>query len=193
MEKRVIIVHGWSGHPREGWLLWLKKELEARGYAVAVPEMPHADTPTIDLWVRKLSEVVGEPDENLVLVGHSIGCQTILRYLASLPSNTKLASVVLVAPWAFISGLDEKDQIVAEPWLNNLPSYPDVARHLLRKPYAIFSDNDPYVPLEDNVKFFKDRYGAEVLVENAKGHFTEDDGVQELPSALEAVQKVSAD
>ena len=191
MEKRVIIVHGWSGHPQEGWLSWLRGRLEEQGDVVETPEMPHPDKPVISTWVQKLSEIIREPDENLILVGHSIGCQTILRYLASLPSNAKLAGVVLVAPWAFISGLSDEDKIIAEPWLKNMPGYPDVDRHLLRKPYAIFSDNDPYVPLEDNVKFFKDRYGAEIFVENGRGHFTEDDGVEELPSALEAVKKIS--
>jgi len=29
--KRVFIIHGWGGNPEEGWLPWLKKELEAKG------------------------------------------------------------------------------------------------------------------------------------------------------------------
>jgi len=51
---------------------------------------------------------------------------------------------------------------------------------------AIFSDNDPFV-LPENQKSWKEKVGAEIIVEHNKGHFTESDGVVSLPSALEAV------
>ena len=35
--KRVFIIHGWGGYPEEGWLPWLKKELEKNGFKVFVP------------------------------------------------------------------------------------------------------------------------------------------------------------
>ena len=79
--KRAIIVHGWDGFPEEAWFPWLKRELEARGFTVDVPQMPEAATPKIDLWVPALAQAVGAPDVELVLIGHSIGVQTILRYL----------------------------------------------------------------------------------------------------------------
>jgi predicted alpha/beta hydrolase family esterase len=82
--KRVILVHGWGGYPEEGWFPSFKKELEKEGYKVSVPAMSHPENPTIDDWVGHLAKVIGKPDENTFLVGHSIGCQTILRYLESL-------------------------------------------------------------------------------------------------------------
>ena len=51
MVKRVFVVHGWDGHPAEGWFPWLKKELEKRGYLVNVLRM--------GLFFVKISECSG--------------------------------------------------------------------------------------------------------------------------------------
>jgi len=37
MAKRVFIIHGWDGYLEEGWFPWLKRELEAAGFAAFVP------------------------------------------------------------------------------------------------------------------------------------------------------------
>lgn len=89
MKKRVIIVHGWDGYPEEGWFPWLKQQLKARGFEVIVPQLPNADEPHIERWVPALSEAVGTPDEQMYFVGHSMGCQAIVRYLAALPADTR--------------------------------------------------------------------------------------------------------
>jgi len=97
MTKRVFIVHGWDGYPEEGWFPWLKNELEAKDFEVSVPQLPEAKTPRIYNWVPALSKAVGTPDEQTYFVGHSIGCQTIARYLESLPEGVKVGGAVFVA------------------------------------------------------------------------------------------------
>jgi|GEM_PF-5523511 len=95
--KRAVIVHGYKGKPETNWKPWLKAELEANGYAVTVPAMPEAEQPIARAWHDKLTETVGQPDADVYLIGHSLGCITILRYLESLPENQKVGGVVLVA------------------------------------------------------------------------------------------------
>src|SRR3989344_9568337 len=92
MLQRVFIVHGWDGHPEEGWFPWLKRELEAKGFKVYVPQLPDAANPRIYNWVPALAAAVGEADEETYFVGHSMGCQTIARYLESLPEEKQLAT-----------------------------------------------------------------------------------------------------
>ncbi len=95
--KKVIIVHCWEGNPDYCWYPNTKEELEKRGYEVVVPEMPETNMPKFNKWLQKLKEVIGEPNESLYLVGHSLGCITILKYLESLKENQKIGGAILVA------------------------------------------------------------------------------------------------
>ncbi|MFH1402612.1 MAG: alpha/beta hydrolase [Patescibacteria group bacterium] len=79
--KRVYIIHRWDGAPQNCWIPWLKRELEARDFFVVVPKMPEAEKPDIQAWISHLNNVAGEVDENTFFVGHSIGCQAILRFV----------------------------------------------------------------------------------------------------------------
>src|SRR3989344_2952524 len=97
MNKRVFVIHGWGGGPEEGWFPLLKNELQGHGLEVIVPAMPNTDNPKIEEWVSSLAKMVGQPDENTFFVGHSIGCQAILRYIESI--NKKVGGAVFVAGW----------------------------------------------------------------------------------------------
>lgn len=185
--KTIYIIHGWSGSPNEAIHKWLKYKLEKKGFEVIVPEMPHPDNPTIGDWVNKIKEVVIAPDENTILVGHSIGCQTILRYLEQLHPAIRVGKVILLAPWFTLSDLEtDEEKEIAKPWINTPVEETDVVKHT-PEIIAIFSDNDPVVPMEENKKIFEERFNAKVIIENGKGHFTEEDRVVEVPSVLNAV------
>jgi uncharacterized protein len=192
MQKRVFIIHGWDGSPEEGWFPWLRKELEARGFEVFTPQLPNPEEPRIKNWVPKLAEVVGTPDEQTYFVGHSMGCQTIARYLETLPDDLKIGGVVFVA--GFFKRLtnlesDEVVRSVVHEWLTTPVDLGKVKIHL-DKSIAIFSDNDPYVPM-DNVGDFEKILGSKIVLEQSKGHFSGSTGTKELPSALEAVIEIS--
>ena len=187
MAKRVFIIHGWGGSPDEPLLLrWLKSELEKNGFEVVVPEMPNSEKPEIETWIFKLKEIVEVPDKDTILVGYSIGCQTILRYLEKLHPISRVGGVVFIAPFLTLSNLESDEEWrVAEPWLNTPIRETDVIKHI-PKITAIFSDNDPYVPSE-NIEVLKKKFNAEVVVEHEKGHFRTGDGVEKLESALSAI------
>jgi len=188
-QKRVFIIHGWGGSPDEPLHEWLKSELEKKGFEVVVPQMPNSEEPVIEAWVSRLEEIVSAPDENTILVGHSIGCQAILRYLEKLSSASKVGGVVFIAPWLTLSNLENDEEWrVADPWLNTPIRETDVIKHT-PKITAIFSDNDPYVPSE-NLELFRERFNAEVVVEYGKGHFTTDDDVEKLESVLSAILEI---
>ena len=59
-----------------------------------------------------------------------------------------------------------------------------------KKFVAIHSDNDPYVSLHYG-DMFKEKLNAEVVVEHNMRHFSGDDGINQLPIALESVLKIS--
>lgn len=183
--KRVFIIHGWDGYPEEGGFPWLKKELEEKSFQVKVPAMPYPLHPKIEEWVPFLRKVVGKPDENTFLVGHSIGAQTILRYLESLDQDAKIGGVIFLAGW--INLYDQAfetagDAEIARPWLNTPINWEKVKSHATNFT-AIFSDNDPFVPLTDS-EIFKEKLGAKIVVEKSKAHYSGSDGITELPMVL---------
>ena len=189
--KRVFIVHGWEGFPEEGWFPWLKKELEAKGFMVQVPAMPNTAEPKIETWVPFLQELIGTPDKDTFLVGHSIGCQTVIRYLSSLREDVKLGGIVLVAGWLLrLTGDMSEDEIgIARPWIETPIDFENVKNHT-KGIVAVFSDNDEFVSL-NNVDVFKEKLGARTILEHDKGHFSQETGIKELPVVLEELLKMA--
>ncbi|MBU2638118.1 MAG: alpha/beta hydrolase [Nanoarchaeota archaeon] len=188
MAKRVFIIHGWGGKPEGEWFPWLKKELEKREFVVEIPEMPDTDNPVIEAGVHFLKKAVKNPDEETYFVGHSIGCQAILRYLAD--TNVQIGGAVFVAGWFTLKGLESDEEWeTANPWIETPIDLGKVKNHL-PKCSAIFSGNDPFVPLE-NSSVFKEKFGAKIIIEKQKGHFSEADNIKELPSVLKELLEIA--
>ncbi|MFA5048024.1 MAG: alpha/beta hydrolase [Patescibacteria group bacterium] len=186
MSKKVYIIHGWESYPDDCWFPWIKKELESKGIEVEVPAMPNPEMPLIDSWVPYLSSIVPKPNEDIFLIGHSIGCQTILRYLANLSETQKVGGAVFVAGWFTLTGLETpEEEELAKPWLDEPIDFEKV-RSSLDKSIAIFSNDDPFVPLS-NKDIFEQELNSQAIVLSDKGHFSRSEGVYELPEALEAI------
>ncbi len=193
MPERAFIFYGYQGYPGEAWQPWLKAELERRGLEVSLPEMPHADRPTIPEWTAFIARLVGAPDGQTILIGHSLGAQAVLRYLEALgASGGSVARTILIASnFPFGMSAEDADQRtggdpVLMPWLITGVD-PAMVSRAAGKCIVILSDNDPYIPFEEARSSFKAIPGAKVVVVPGKGHFNEDDRITELPAALEAV------
>lgn len=182
--KKVVLVHGWGGSPEKDWFPWLREELEKRKFEVIVPEMPDTMHPKIEAWVEKLKDSVKEVDEETYLIGHSIGCQTIMRFLERL--DKKVGGVIFVAGWFNLTDETWDDEgfakEIADPWLDTKIDFNKIKNNS-RKFTAILSDNDPYVPVSDSA-IFKEKLGAEIIILKNQGHITEEDGIKGVPIVL---------
>ncbi|MBU2566915.1 alpha/beta hydrolase [Patescibacteria group bacterium] len=186
--KKAIIIHCWEGAPDYCWYPWLKGELEAINFEVQVPVMPETNLPKQKLWVPKIHELVGEPNKNLILIGHSIGCISILRYLESLKENQMIGGAVLVAGFTDDLGIEEIANYFETPI-----DFEKIKSHC-PKFVAINSDNDPFVPLK-HANILKAKLGAEIIIKHNMGHFSGsiegEESCTDLPDALNAVLKIS--
>lgn len=193
MRKRVFIIHGWDGYPEEGWFPWLKKELETRGFEVIVPQMPDGDSkPEIGPRVSFLQQLIGNPDENTYLVGHSIGCQTILRYLETLSADQKVGGVVLVAGWFSLTPMSirtPEEQEVVRPWFET-PLNSEKIKTKSKFFTAIFTRDDEYVPIE-NVDVYREKLNPKIVILPTGGHLGGDSGIKKLPVVLEEILDMS--
>lgn len=194
MKTHVVLIHGWGGKPSDGWFPWLKKELESASYAVWAPQMPHANHPRIDPWLRTIQTSVDGPLDQNIFVGHSLGCQAIVRYLAQYNKNERAKGAVFVAGFfKRLTGLDDSKNTkdTFSHWLST-PVHLDAAADRLQRSIAVFSNNDPYVPL-DNMVDFKESLKSEIRVEKQMGHFSGDlDATFELPLVLNAIREMTS-
>lgn len=185
--KRAVIVHCWSGTPNYCWYPWVKQALEKRGFQVTVPAMPETDLPQLKLWLPKLKEIVGEPDEELYLIGHSAGSLTIMRYLEQM-TDVKVAGVALVAGFTDDLGYEELANFFATPF-----DFEAIKRHVDKGIALIHSDNDPYVPVKYGYEL-ANKLAAELAILPAKGHFSgpidEASSCRELPEVIEAIEEM---
>ena len=184
---RVFIIHGWGGTPKGDWIPWLADQLKSKGYEVITPEMPDPDNPKITPWVNKLKEIVGKLENSDILIGHSIGCQTILRFFETLENGKSVGEVIFVAPWIKLANLSSKEEWeIAKPWIET-PMDLNTVKTKANFFVSLFSDNDPWVPLEENVKIFREKLNPKIVILKNKGHFSEDEGIKELPEILEYI------
>ncbi len=181
---KAFLIHGWEGRPEEGWRPYLKKELTKKGFEVFVPAMPDTKNPKMSAWLKHLKKIAGSPTGQHYFVGHSLGCITILRYLESLKSREKTGGAVLVAGFTSNLGYKELSSFFARPinWRKIKSRCPKFT--------AIHSDNDPYASLH-YADFFREKLGARIVIERNKKHFSGGDGITKLPSALQAVLRLS--
>jgi len=80
--KRAIIIHAWESTPEEHWYLEEKKLLEEKGYTVEIPKMPGERWPKLDEWLKVIEAL--KPDEDTVMIGHSLGPAATFRLSLSL-------------------------------------------------------------------------------------------------------------
>ncbi|KKU18929.1 hypothetical protein A3A64_04555 [Candidatus Gottesmanbacteria bacterium RIFCSPLOWO2_01_FULL_48_11] len=188
--KRAIIVHCWEGHPNYCWYPDAKEQLEKLRFEVKVPVFPHTEAPTQKDWVPFLADQIGEPDEDLYLIGHSVGCITILRYLETLAEKQEVGGVVMVA--GFVDHIGYKE---LENYFETSIDYQKVRNRVKRGFVAIHSDDDPYVSL-DNADVFKDKLKAKVIIKHNMGHFSgpidDEKSCTQLPEVVESVKSLSA-
>lgn len=183
MKQQVYIVHGYTASPESNWFPWLRKELENHGITTTILSMPDSHNPHYENWLGHLQSRI-ELNEETILVGHSLGCVTILGYLNRLFPKPRIKGVVLV------SGFIEK--VSTLPELDEFSSPPQDFEHLI--PYiqnriAIYSLNDQIVPFyysENLNQKLKTEYYA---IENG-GHFLDRDGFEQFPLIYEKILEI---
>lgn len=180
--RQYVIVHGYSASPKAHWFPWLKAQLEQAGATVHVPALPASDAPDPALWADTLSKVVPHLDTRTVLIGHSLGCITLLRHVLSRPEGERLGGYVLV------SGFDKPLQTL--PQLDAFTSSPLDYEALQRRSAfraSVFSDNDTIVAPQLSRSLAASLHTTTLEVPGG-GHFLGREGHEQFPALLDLLQ-----
>jgi predicted alpha/beta hydrolase family esterase len=179
--RKVFIVHGFEGSPNGGWRPWLMGELQKEDIYACALSMPNPEKPICGEWIDEISRYINNDDE-IFLVGHSLGVPAILRYLES-----KKARVISGA--VLVSGPSEKnDNRKIDNFLDKKFNF-DIIKSKCKKFSVIQGDNDPCVPL-DNGKFLSDNLNCELIVVKNGAHLNGSAGWFKLPQCLDALHRM---
>lgn len=185
--KRAVILHGTNGNHAENWFPWLKTELEKRGYEVWVPDLPHAERPSISRYSDFLLGQGWDFQDNLI-IGHSSGSIAILGLLQALPKDTTINTAILVGSftkrmlnspsWEMLSELFEK------------PFDFEAIKQKSSKFIFVHSDDDPYCPIEQ-ARDLHGKLGGDFVQLHGMKHFSKklDPRFDAFPELLEIIEK----
>ena len=188
--KKIYLVHCWDGTSSDGWYPWLEEKTNDQNIKLFKFDMPNTANPKIEEWVDYLNSKVDLLNEETYFIGHSIGCQTILRYLET-KEITKIGGILFVSPWLDLlpEAIEDEDSYnTAQPWINTPIDFEKV-KQFTNNISCIFSDNDYFVSIEQE-KEFRNKLNAKTVIVNNKGHISQDDDVYELQEILDLVQKM---
>ncbi|MBC7764377.1 alpha/beta hydrolase [Microbacteriaceae bacterium] len=164
MIKRAVILHGTDGSPESNWLPWAKRQLEARGYSVFIPQLPECHTPNKSVYDSFLHESNWDFTDNVV-IGHSSGATTVLNLLSS-EWFPRIEKAILVGTFLNVRKLDnvswyEPGQF--DNLFNDTPYDVDLFKAKVGKFFFVHGDDDPYCDVED-ARRLCDELGATFLV-----------------------------
>ncbi len=185
--SKVIIVHGANADEKsskEGgventrhWHPWIKKELEKENIKVSAELYPKDWKPDYKDWKKMFEK--NNVDEKTVLVGHSLGCAFILRWLRE--SKKKVRKVILVAPYVSDDGeaAGLKDFVTFD-FDSSLRKY--------YKDLVVFYDKKDMRGVVDSVNLIKEKLSPTNIEFVGKGHFTKESmKTEEFPELLKEI------
>ena len=182
MNRRVYIVHGFEGNPHGNWFDWLCAQVKSTGAQAISLAMPNPDKPSTTAWQFTLDQHIGKPDTHTFLVGHSLGCITLLHFL-SRQQPQKIGGLLLAAGFA--------DMLPPLPTLDAYikaasPDF-DILRKIDMPKHCLVSDNDTHVPPELTLDMAA-KLKSPVTHIPEGGHLMASDGFTQLPQAWEALK-----
>ena len=165
MKKQVMVIHGGDTFATEeeymkflmnyelsieryvtgidDWKPWLREKLGEK-YEVILPMMPNKTNARFEEWKIWIEKFVPYLNDEVILVGHSLGASFLAKYLSENKFPKKIGAAMLV------SGVYDKDSEGYSLLSFALPAKLDLQTE---KIFIYHSKDDPVVPFEEAEKF----------------------------------------
>lgn len=139
------------------------------------------DEPDCETWIERIEETLSDMNhEDLVLIGHSIGCMAIVRWYEKY--EHKIKGTLLVAP--------------SDAERENYPSYitgfAPLPMMKLPFPSILVASTNDHVTSFDRSKEFAENWGSELVVLEDAGHIEPKSGFSEWKEGLNFVEQLGA-
>jgi len=177
-KERIIFLHGKHGDlKKKTWYTWFKKEMEKKGIEIHMPQLPHTDEPVYGEWMKEIEKL--KPDESTIMIGHSRGAVSILRYLEK-SSSKKIKKAILIA-----GRVGEKNGRFNSPGFYDEKGYDyDKIKKKCEDFLFISSKDDAVVPFEESLHNSQ-KLNSPLMEFVDKGHFTS--RIQKFPELVDLI------
>lgn len=168
MNKKVILIHGYTSSPNKKKYKIIAKKLQKLGIDYAIPRLPGGEHPHSNRWLKIINKEIKLTNKPVVLVGHSLGTRAILLYLDKY--NQKVDSVILIA--AFNNDLKNKKE--ADGNFSDFFDYKlDIQKikNLVNKFIIVHSRDDDDIPYQQAIDISKELNGKLIAYKD-RGHFS---------------------
>ena len=135
------------------------------------------DTPDCNDWISTIDKTLSHFDlTNIILIGHSLGCPTILHWASKY--GKKIKGTLLVAP----TDLEGPQYALPTKGFEPIPMTKMNFRSLV-----VASTSDPWVSIE-RAKYFADNWGSILINIGNAGHINIAAGFGKWPQGLEILK-----
>ena len=149
MGQKILFIHsaGPQGENEGSDLLvkYLRLSLEAK-YSLICPKMPDPENPTYHSWKRQLEKQLDLVDDEIILVGHSLGGSVLVKYFSEIPYQKPISGLFLIAsPFFKGAGSALTEFSLREDFGSRLVSIPKI--------FLYHSRDDEWVPFSHQAQF----------------------------------------
>ena len=171
-----FIIPGLGNSGAEHWQTWL----ESAGDNVIRIHQKEWELPSRYDWVATIEEATSNtPNEEIVLIGHSLGC-TAIAYWAT-EYGRKIRGALLVAP----------SDVEAPQYTFDTKGFEKVPLERISFPtIVVASENDEWVSL-DRARFFAEHWRSQFINLGNAGHINVASGYGPWPQGLEILKNFS--
>lgn len=178
---KVFLIHGFQGVPNGGWRSWLMGQLSEKDIYACSLSMPNPYEPKLTEWLEEIKRVVERnPNDDIYLVGHSLGGTAILHFVEKYNFPNLKGFVSVSAPCGGVNN-DKIKEFLDKDFDFKL------IREKVNKIAVIHGDDDPLVPVSQAEKIAKETQGKLIIIPNGQ-HLNGSAGFVTLPECLEVLE-----
>lgn len=177
LKRARISLDDFRGH--RDWKDNLQKMLGPK-YDVLLPTMPNKKNARYEEWKIWFERIIPFLNEEIVLVGHSMGGIFLAKYLSENILPRKIRATILVA--APFDDTGSKETLGSFRLKNSLKKLTGQSKEI----FLIQSKDDPSVPFGEFEKYKKALPEAKTLIFKNRGHFRQ----ETFPEIVKLIQKL---
>ena len=177
---KIYLIHGYMSSPEANWFPYLKKELECENVEVSILRIPNSKHPKFNEWIDHLDNTIKDYNEKTLFIGHSLGCVTLLNFLAK-RSSKKIKGLFLISGFIEDCPIPEILEFV-KPTIN----YETITK-LTKHRTVISAKNDIVISFKYS-QILAEKIDSEFILLNEGKHFTCKDNVTEFPFLVDKIK-----